>query len=294
MKTVLSPSEIPHTWAHQLQDNARTSNSSLYFEGRTIYSYGRHFPIAVIDANQPQIVYFTTRSYSNTTTKHLYATRSAISHKTLIYCENPDQADRGTHSQNLEAFDNACKSIAKNSLRTARKPEMYLNQIAHQRDLFTRYCTHFKIKKSVQNKYKYIWIESQDGGIKATEKEIKAREKQLKEQIKREKLRHTEDVRKFRAFEVKRVWTRIDRDFLRYNSETKRIETSQEIEIPVKIAQKFYEWVKLIKSTGGCKGECNMKILDFEVQYVNADEIKIGCHVITTAEYETLATQLGW
>jgi hypothetical protein len=38
--------EIPHLWMHQVQEEARNSNGSLYFSGPTIYSYGSHFPIA--------------------------------------------------------------------------------------------------------------------------------------------------------------------------------------------------------------------------------------------------------
>lgn len=294
MRKVLKSGEIAHVWAHQQQEEGRVQTGNFYFEGRTIYSYGRHFPIAVIDENDSNIVYFTTDTYSNTTTGHIHAVRAAINHKTLIYCLDPVNASEGLHTKNLEDFNNRCKHIAKNNLRNARKPEIYLNQIAGQRRMFLEYCTHFKIKKSVQNRYKYIWIESQDGGLKATEKEIKAAAKRLKEDTKRRIQQHKIDVDGFRSFERAKIWTREDRDYLRYNTSTQRIETSQGIEIPVKIAQAFYKWVKSTVQSGGCKGECKMSILNFEVQYVNADEIKIGCHVITSDEYEHIATELGW
>lgn len=67
--------DVAHAWAHQNRDRANGSN--FYFEGDTIYSYGRHFPIARIDAAE-QTVWFTTDGYSSTTAKHKSLARQAI------------------------------------------------------------------------------------------------------------------------------------------------------------------------------------------------------------------------
>lgn len=67
--------DVAHAWAHQNRDRANGSN--FYFEGDTIYSYGRHFPIARIDAAE-QTVWFTMDGYSSTTAKHKSIARQAI------------------------------------------------------------------------------------------------------------------------------------------------------------------------------------------------------------------------
>lgn len=67
MKRVFPTDEIAHIWAHQRQDEARNSGGNFYFNGPTIYSYGGHFPIASLSGKHPNVVYFTTRGYSNTT-----------------------------------------------------------------------------------------------------------------------------------------------------------------------------------------------------------------------------------
>lgn len=291
MTTVVSPSQIPHIWANQLQDNARTSNKNFYFEDKTIYSYGTHFPIAVL--KDKDIVFFTTNTYSKTTSGHISATRSACSDKKIIYCLDPADANKSYHTQNLEDFDNKCKYIAKNKLRNANKPEIYLNQIAYQRQLFNDYCDYFKIKKSVRNKYKYILIESKDGGIKATDQEIKAQAKRLKDNIKRDIQKHKIDVENFRTFETRRIWTRNDCDYLRYNKETNRVETSQEIEIPVSIAKKFYQHIQAVVKNGGCL-DCETKLMDYDVKEINAEFITIGCHHIKTDEIKKIAVLLNW
>jgi len=43
MKKVVSPSEVAHLWANQLQSEATNRGRSFYFERQAIYSYGSHF-----------------------------------------------------------------------------------------------------------------------------------------------------------------------------------------------------------------------------------------------------------
>jgi len=46
-KHVFGTGEIPHLWAHKVQDSARNARGNLYFENDTIFSYGGHFPIGL-------------------------------------------------------------------------------------------------------------------------------------------------------------------------------------------------------------------------------------------------------
>ena len=47
----------------------KNSTGTLFIDGNTIYSYGWHFPIAVLDRSK-KIAYFNTDSYSHTTSCH--------------------------------------------------------------------------------------------------------------------------------------------------------------------------------------------------------------------------------
>src|SRR5690348_11351714 len=79
-KTVFDTDEIAHLWAHRTQDAARNPQGNFYFSGDTIYSYGSHFPIArhIKGAHGADGVFFTSRSYSNTTAKHVSYTRRSL------------------------------------------------------------------------------------------------------------------------------------------------------------------------------------------------------------------------
>lgn len=73
MRTVLTNQEVAEAWAAQDRPEARNQSGSLYFVGRTIYSYGNHFPIAAFTPSPTGnrlAVLFSHRSYSVTTSAH--------------------------------------------------------------------------------------------------------------------------------------------------------------------------------------------------------------------------------
>lgn len=288
-------SHVAHNWAHQNPSTYKkdTEAGSLYYRGRTIYSYGSHFPIATISRENSHIVYFTTRGYSVTTSAHINTVRPAVNHKTLIYCAYPDLADEGSHIKNIQQFEYEAKNISKN-LPKSKKPEIYLSKIAHQRDLLNKYAKHFNLDLK-QYALVYIYIESKDGQSKASEAEKIAIEKAEKARQKELEKKHKKEVKEFRTFKRERIYTSIKgSDYLRFNKKTKRVETSQGVEIPAEIARRFYKWIKSTIKAGGCSGECTQKILNYEVRYVNANEMQIGCHTISMGEVESIAKLLNW
>jgi hypothetical protein len=92
VKQVVDTDTVAHLWAHQTQDHARNKLGNFYYDGATIYSYGRHFPIARIttDATGARCVLFTSRDYSMTTAKQKHIARMACSHLALYTVEHPD------------------------------------------------------------------------------------------------------------------------------------------------------------------------------------------------------------
>jgi hypothetical protein len=82
-----SHAEVAHVWANNRHEVGHGSGKNVYFDGDTIYSYGRHFPIAsfVTARDGSDVVLFTTRSYSVSTAKHTGIVRRAIRPGTPIY-----------------------------------------------------------------------------------------------------------------------------------------------------------------------------------------------------------------
>lgn len=84
MKTSFSNSECAHVWATQKQQEGHSLH--MFFEGPTIYSYGRHYPIAHFIKSKDGAFVLTNSDASSVTTegKHKTAVRSAIRHLTSV------------------------------------------------------------------------------------------------------------------------------------------------------------------------------------------------------------------
>lgn len=87
MRHVVDKSTVAHLWAHQMQDHARNGGGNFYFDGADIYSYGSHFRCGSVSFNKAgeQAYLITTRSYSNTTAKHMGYVNGAIPYGALRF-----------------------------------------------------------------------------------------------------------------------------------------------------------------------------------------------------------------
>jgi len=64
-------STIAELWATQAQHQARNKRHTFYFTSKSIYSYGEHFPIAIIEERfERNFVIYNSRTYSRTTNRH--------------------------------------------------------------------------------------------------------------------------------------------------------------------------------------------------------------------------------
>lgn len=287
MKKVNSPDTVAHLFAHQSQTEATNSNRSLFFENDQIYSYGRHFCIAkhVTAKDGDSALLFTTRSYSNTTAKHITIVRNATNHIKKIFCNDPT----ATNEQNFNSFETAIKTALK-GLATARKPEKYIQEAEQIQDRAEKYAQFFNItpplaiaellESAKTGKYKDYLIQEADR-IQKEKEQAEARALKAFKKL----------LSTWRSGETERLYNRMQNlDFLRINTNG-RIQTSQGVEIPAEIGKRAYNW---IKSTKECTNTCNYNILDFTVKELTKEFIKIGCHKIEIKEINKIAKQLQW
>src|ERR1035437_8316523 len=150
MRHIYPNRELPHLWAHQSQDEARNSTSSLYFEGPTIYSYGSHFPIArhVINERGERAVLFTTAHHSVTTSGHCSAVAGAIPpnvsvfrvpHLRSSWCELPD------HARNVESYVHRISELLGNAKRARVHRDSYHREALALREQLRGYVGFFDL-----------------------------------------------------------------------------------------------------------------------------------------------------
>lgn len=115
-KEVWPSSEIYHVWAHQRADYGRCSGANVFFQGQVIYSYGRHFPMAKLlldKAGKPNAVILTTRTYSNTTSKHQSDTRSAVNHLRTFRATDVTETNANILKDYKKRLDATCEDCGK-------------------------------------------------------------------------------------------------------------------------------------------------------------------------------------
>ncbi len=302
MKTVFSHSDLAHQFAHQLSEIARTPNNSMFIADNTIWSYGRHFAIAKHATNDrgQTAVLFTTRSYSNTTAKHIRHVQHACNHLLTIDCNDPSESPR----MNFEAMLKEMKGCLL-GLDKAKKPEKYIEPakyILHRANIYAEFmgvsvpAELTSLIESVETGEYKVYLAGESERIATAKKEREEREiAEGKKQL--------AQWRKFKG--ESRLYNRLnDRDHLRIgervggNRETKRyvscIQTSQGVEIPTEAAKRAYKWIVQTIKAGGCNGNCEYKVLDFKVTAVTPELITIGCHKLEMNEINAIAKKLKW
>lgn len=307
MKKVFPNNEVPHIWALQNQSEGRGSN--IYFEGATIYSYGRHFPMATIKGDD---VFFTTRSYSNTTAKHLSRTRGAISHKNIIYVYEVPVGNfqylADTHEKNLNYWKGNIKSLFDElGNKKNRDIQGRINGISRQIEQLNIYCQYFKLKVKDSELKRLLKIAAspdfieqarqlKDKANAAAEKKMKEAEKAYEQYItlwreyKEEEIKEMPDKMKTLANyynNQKAAYTR-----LRFNREQNRVETSKGVQIPEQIAKRAY-----IQLNGCMAAACNqiaVPVMNYTITKTTKEAIIAGCHTIPKADIQYIANLLNW
>jgi hypothetical protein len=275
-------SEIAHIWANQLEYNGQEAN--LFRRGNTIYSYGYHFPIAKhIDH---KTVLMTTRGYSNSTAKHISLVRQAISHKDVIYCNNPEQSNEW----NVEHFISEIRNEATNLIK-AKKPEKYLIQIEYIKAQLNTYLTYFNLKLS-KDQAKQIDIKSKEDFVQRVEAEKAKKLKADKKAIAMGKKLYPIYVHNFRnelkndftPDEFKALNKHIDSigNPILFKVKANEIESSKGVKIPFDIAKRYIN--RFLNSDIKPLD----RILNYPVSKVKKDLLVIGCHNIYRAEIEYL------
>jgi len=288
MKRAVDVATVAHRWANGNGTDAKASN--LFFEGENIYSYGRHFLIAkhVYNDAGEHAVLFTRRTYSSSTTAHLNIVKNASRHLDLLYVPDPELPKE-------ELFDkwySQIKGIA-GSLENARKPEKYILDIQGVFGEAKRYADFFGYEIP-EVLIKAGEIENSGQYREVLQKETELRKAQAKREHAEALRIQKVNLKKWREFKTNYVSTADGFEYLRFNTATAKIETTQKVEIPASVGKQFQTVVLSVIAQGGCEN-CNMTLMDkWQVIEINAKFIRVGCHKISLKEIKSFTKKMRW
>jgi Ni/Co efflux regulator RcnB len=301
MKTVVPNQMVAHLWAHQAQEHAKNGKGSFYFDGRTIYSYGFHFPIATYVENSAggRAILFTSKSYSVTTAGHMSRARRAIPPDVTVFTvptvTEPD------HRKNLESYAQGIASAAKHAIRARSEWNRghYLDSITRLTAEAKAYAEFFGVSAALAQLVPEFPAELDQlrGRVKEWEKErarleqeFRAKEERRKKaQQRKAKRQAREAIQRWKAGENVRVPYFGDEAYLRVVGDT--VETSQGAIVPLSHALRI---VPLVRS--GVPYQHNghsVHVGDFRIDSIDdKGNVRAGCHYITRQEIERIATEL--
>lgn len=290
-KVFQSNKELCHIWAQCIQDEGRANSLSFY--GTNLKSYSTS--IAKIYPEKDSCL-FSYENYSNTTAKHLNYAHQANNTKYSFTVPSVDPFD---FSENIPFFIDKMKSHIEKALRATKytehhfiEYENYKNQCVLYSNLFGCNLTteQTDILHSMPDKETLDKIQAKIDRAKELEKtrEIRAKEKA---KIDREKF-YTEYLPKWKSLEIDRINTYnlyLDFDYLRIKED--KVETTQGAVVSLQKAKFFAEIYKqwLLTKDESLKSKIEGQSIDYyEINSIDEDFVKIGCHTISKDEILTI------
>ncbi len=294
-----------HTFFHpnerQIKNNGhRLARNNVYWQGNTIYSYGGHFPIATkyVKKDGEKILFFTTRTYSKTTAKHIRQVKwAALLDYTIVYVKEPVCADRNKLNREditgmkVELF----RSFKDFEATKPAKFANYKSELKWLRGLYSCYFRYRQFCKKLGYKYKDEY-----------ETYIERHEELSKRSLK------TQDNKKERAEQLARLsfeeklplWLsnqiatnalpHISKIYLRLRKDGQTVETSRGVTFPLQDALRAYKLLCLAKTKKMPLGQEKIMLGQFAISRFNEEtgEITAGCHVLEWAEVERFYNSL--
>lgn len=281
--------QVAHEWAAQQKPHAKGSH--FYFEGPSIFSYGSHFEIARFI--RPDLILFTSRTYSNTTARHIHLARMAIPSNVQIFevphvdavLRHNALMDSSGHKENVEYFIKQMEFFVERTYRARTNTENYINSARALQISLGAYLTEFKLKKKFPDAVKattkdLFGPEARAELKKKIERDIEQAKKRKQERQEREERENAdidarleqwadgEDVSK-EGFFRRPPRLRIEHDL---------VVSSHGAEVALREASllwgRFNDGENIIGKRVG----------SFEIREIGADYIQIGCHKISRTD----------
>lgn len=295
---------VAHHFAHQAGRNNRARGFNMYYDGDTLYSYGRHFPICRF-VNRPDngesVLMFTTRTASVSTAKHLSIARRAVSHLPKFYVDNVNAETDAEHETNaIEMERQFNERLLK--MRSRRNPSYAEFDLADADDIHDAhrdYCLAFNIERPLFLVYPDDMTEVR---ANITTRRI-ARAEQTR--IDREKLdakaaeKYAELLPRWRAGEkVSLPYTGSGVYLLRIVGDI--VETSGNARFTVGDAKAAFPLLTRLrglvdagKTLPALPDGRSIKVGHYVLNHITESGVRAGCHFIEWSEIDRVAAELG-
>jgi hypothetical protein len=289
MRSVFSNRQCVHVWASRSQEHGK--GPSIFFDGPTIYSYGRHFPMArFVDTPQGMVCLVSRRTYSPTTSKHQSYVRCAIPsyvytfHVPEIGCPHAEAL-----AQFVEDRDASILAASRARVNVAQHLEA-AEEAVRWHNLYAA-CFGQDARIDMPEDIR----EAMAGALMQSRERAAADRQQAQEREALRNAEYAEREARWLAGDDVSLWYVGDMPTrLRLSRDGETIETSRGAEVPRSVAPRL--WV-LAQSCRAAQHPWTPtgaeRVGSFALREVTAQgDLVIGCHTLTFAELERFAAVL--
>lgn len=276
--------QIAHLWANQSKPHAKGSN--FFFDGKTIYSYGTHFPVAtLVETKHGTVALFERATYSVSTTRHQSIARQAVNHLESFDIDL-NHSWNGLSHDIKKAFEAYSKQSAESMLKASRARTYKDSHLRHAHNAIekaNRLLVLFRKELPYVRKLKPL----DDESIERLNEQAKAkRRKEIQANRKLEQawLDHETDS-------LPRGHRYLLRTRQRNVGEPREVETSHGARIPLDDAKTFYKAISRFRDT---PEQCpSMNVSHFRLNKLSSHGARIGCHFLAWSIMDQFAESIG-
>lgn len=296
-----SNAQLAHVWAQNR--HASGDGSNFFFCGPTIYSFGRHFPIArFTDATAgglPVVLFTIENGWGGYTGRHIGHARNALHglNVEVIECLEPGTRDgrhnsrelsqEDQHAANVEDYGarylDALKAAA---LARSRGPQ-HIERAEQLRQWCALYCEAFALDVPA-------WVTDE---APANLPEIRARAaKHAAEEKDRKRAKLAGDAAEWRAGGRAELPYAYPDTLLRLSRNGRHVETSRGASVPVSDARRLWRLVaQCVATATGLTTPPPVAVGAFELRSISREGCCIvGCHTLDYSESLAFAAAQGW
>lgn len=300
---------IAHEWAHGR--DKKYARSNVFAESGTIYSYGRHFPMAraYSVAGGGRVVLFTSHGYSVSTARHLGYVRQAVRGQRIFVVDKVCSGYGGDltkkeHKENhRKLLEDAARCVVKSKAERIRQStrDKLISDAEHYRVTANEYRAAFKLGGK----------DCASVGV-AAERIARAEKAEARRQVKAAEARRRAEAERFDEWKAG-VGGGTFRDFpvcFRLKPETKGrvVQSSLGAEFTAASARAAWGRLKEIRAglspagsyspiavddVAGFEADKVLTISGFRVERVDGSGLVVGCHSVSWEAAEALAKLLG-
>lgn len=272
--------ELAHIWAQQSKERGKCGN--VFFEGKSIYSYGYHFKMAefVAAPNGQIVVLINPDKYSVSTSKHQSEVARSIPHNIESFECASNEYREWDYEREVKRRIGIIQELQTKTARARKNIDWNLQELKNAVAQLGRFSELFQVELPP---IAQLWVNDVES-IVSPEKlaEIKEKEK-IRNQKELEKRK--EDIQKWLTGEKESI-SNLPEIFLRRVNG--HVETTLGAVVEVKEAKALYSMIKKGKPVHG------FSIGYYRVNGYANGVLTVGCHKLKDKEINRFAQSQNW